>query len=141
MSASRSGSPVAPILPILSAPSGKRRKSPSSRDLFDHAYTLVDGHAVDQSLRFNDGTYAVAPAVFRCAPGLGLQAPVDARALEVLLECGGDRRLGDLVAATAEARGESVDEVRALVEPTVRQLVEKGFMVPAASERTGGQTW
>ena len=70
-----------------------------------------------------------------------MEAPVDARALEVLLESGGDRRLGELVAAIAEARGESVETIRALIDPTVRQLVERGFMVPVSNPRQGGQTW
>ena len=116
-------------------------ESDAGRDPFAHAFTLVDNHTVDQTLRFRDGKYAVAPAVFRCSPGLGLEAPVDARSLEVVLECTGEHRLGDLAAATAEARGESVDAVRALVDPTVRQLVERGFMVPVSNPRQGGQAW
>jgi methylase of polypeptide subunit release factors len=116
-------------------------ESPAARDLFDHAYTLIDRHTVDQTLRFSSGKYAVAPAIFRSRPGLGLEAPVDARALEVLLECGADRTLGVLADATAMARGESTGAVRALVEQTVRQLVERGFMIPVSNGRQGGQEW
>lgn len=110
-------------------------ESPAGRDLFGHAFKLVEGHTVDQTLTFGDGKYAVAPAIFRCVPGLGLEAPVDARALEVLLECQGDCSLGELTATTAEDRGEPVDAVRALIEPTVRQLVERGFMIPVSTSR------
>jgi methylase of polypeptide subunit release factors len=105
-------------------------ESPGGRDLFAHRYTLVDRHTIAQALRYSDGHYEVAPAIFRLVPGLGLEAPVDARALEVLLECTSDRRLGDLVKATAADRGESVEAVQSLVGETVRQLVERGFMVP-----------
>ena len=109
-------------------------ESPAGNDLFAHAFTLVDGHAIDQTLRYSKGSYAVAPAIFKCVPGLGLQAPVDARTLEVLLECKGDRSLGELVAATAADRGEPVAEWQSLVGHTVRQLVERGFMVPVARQ-------
>jgi methylase of polypeptide subunit release factors len=105
-------------------------ESPAGQDLNRHAYRLVDGHTVSQTLGFRDGKYGVAPAVFQCTPGLGLETAVDARALEVLLECGADRPLGALMQATAEARGESIETVQALAGPAVRQLVESGFMIP-----------
>ncbi|HEX8032181.1 MAG TPA: class I SAM-dependent methyltransferase [Vicinamibacterales bacterium] len=110
-------------------------ESPRGQDLFAQSFTLLNGHTVDQTLRYRDGQYAVAPAIFKCVPGLGLQAPVDARALEVLLECRGDRTLGELVAATAADRGEPVDAVRALIAPTARELVERGFMIPVSVSR------
>ena len=105
-------------------------ESPPGQDLFAHAYSLVDRHWIDQTLRYNAGQYAVAPAIFRTAPGLGLEAPIDARALEVVLECRGDRTLRELVESTAHDRGEPVPEVMALVGETVRRLVETGFLVP-----------
>lgn len=105
-------------------------ESPAGRDLFAHGYSLVERHTIDQTLRYSDGRYGVAPAIFRVVPGLGLEAPVDARALEVLLECRSDRRLDDLVEQTARDRGESVAALQALVGDTVRQLVERGFMIP-----------
>lgn len=105
-------------------------ESPRAADLYAHAYALVDKHRIDQVLGYSDGKYAVAPAIFRKSPGLGLEAPIDARALEVILECTPDQTLGDLVEVTANARGESVADVKAIVGETVRQLVEKGFMVP-----------
>jgi methylase of polypeptide subunit release factors len=110
-------------------------ESPAGRDLFAHAFMLVEGHTISQTLGYSGGQYAVAPAIFRSVPGLGLEAPVDARALEVLLECRADRVLGDLVAATARDRGEPLDQVQALVGETVRQLVERGFMVPVSGSR------
>ena len=114
-------------------------ESPAGQNLFAHAYSMIEGHTIDQALRYRDGHYAVAPAIFRLVPGLGLQAPIDARALEVLLECKGDRALGDLIKTTAEDRGEAVEAVQSLVGDTVRQLVERGFMVPAPQGRQGGQ--
>ena len=105
-------------------------ESPRAEDLYAHAYSLVDKHRIDQVLGYSDGQYAVAPAIFRKVPGLGLEAPIDARALEVVLECRPDLTLGELVEATAAARGESVADVKALVGDTVRQLVETGFLVP-----------
>lgn len=114
----------------------------AGQDLLRHAYRLVEGHTVNQRLAFRDGTYGVAPAIFQCVPGLGVESPVDARALEVLLECRADRPLGELVTATAADRGEPVEAVEALVGPAVRRLVESGFMIPIADGRqSGGQAW
>ena len=133
MSDGPTGSCSDPILRLFDA--ADFLESPRGQDLFAHAYSMVEPHTIDQILGYRDGQYAVAPAVFRSVPGLGLAAPVDARALEVLLECKGDRTLGDLVDATASDRGESVSEVRALIGDTVRQLVERGFMVPVLDGR------
>jgi len=117
-------------------------ESPAGQDLFRHAYTLVEGHTVNQALDFRDGKYGVAPAIFRCVPGIGLEAPVDARVLEVVLECRADRTLSELVTATAADRGESVEAVQALVGPAVRELVQRGFMVPVSDgKQGGGQAW
>jgi hypothetical protein len=110
-------------------------ESPRGQDLFAHAYSMVAPHTIDQTLGYSNGSYAVAPAIFRSVPGLGLAVPVEARALEVLLECKGDRLLGELVEATANDRGEPVSELRALIADTVRQLVERGFMVPVVDGR------
>ena len=125
------GSCSDPILRLFDA--ADFLESPRAQDLYAHAYSLVDKHRIDQVLGYSDGKYAVAPAIFRKSPGLGLEAPIDARALEVVLECTPEQTLGDLVEATAAARGEPVDEVKALVGETVRQLVEKGFMVPVVT--------
>jgi methylase of polypeptide subunit release factors len=110
--------------------------SERGRDLFRQAYRMADGHRVDQTLNFSDGAYSVRPAVFRCVPGMGLEARVDARALEVLLECNGERSLDDLVREAAQRRGEPVDDVKKLVEAAGRQLVERGFMIPIVDDKT-----
>jgi hypothetical protein len=105
-------------------------ESARGRDVLGHVYRFGAGHRVDQTLSFAAGSYAVGPAVFRLVPGIGLEAHVDARALDVLIACDGQRRLGDLVAEAALGRGEAVEEVGRLVEQPIRQLVERGFMVP-----------
>ena len=110
-------------------------ESDRGRHFFKAAYRLADGHRVDQTLNFADGAYLVRPAVFRCLPGMGLEARVDARALEVLLECDGERSMDDLVKEAAHRRGESVDDVKEFVEEAGRQLVERGFMIPVVDDK------
>jgi methylase of polypeptide subunit release factors len=106
--------------------------------LLRYAFKLVDGHRVDQTLSYPSGKYLVGPAVFRCVPGIGLEARIDARALEVILECDGSRALADLATETAAMRrGETDGSVRDLVEEPIRQLVERGFMIPIVDDVTG----
>jgi len=109
-------------------------ESDRGRDFFRHAYAMVDGHRVDQSLSFADGAYRIRPAVYRCLPGMGLEAHIDARALEVLLGCDGKHELHSLITEAARRRGESVGDVKKLVEHAGRQLVERGFMVPVIDD-------
>jgi methylase of polypeptide subunit release factors len=110
---------------------------PHAAELLCHAFALVDGHRLDQTLDYVRGTYAVGPAIFRFRPGLGLEARIDARALEVLLECDGRRTLGALVADVAARRGDDEAAVATLVEKTARLLVESGFMVPITDGKKG----
>ncbi len=105
--------------------------------IFQHAYAPLDGHRIDQTLRFSGGAYVVGPAVYRRVPGIGLEAHVDAGALEVLLECDGRRILEEVTAETARRRGETADEVRKLVEDPVRQLIERGFLLPSVHDSEG----
>jgi hypothetical protein len=105
-------------------------ESRKCHELLQHAFKFVDGHRVDQTLAYPAGKYVAGPAIFRCLPGLGLEARVDPAALEVLLECDGRRVLGDLVAETAERRHQPATAVANLIEEPVRQLVERGFMIP-----------
>ena len=46
------------------------------------------------------------------------------------------RALDDLVKEAAHRRGESVDDVKKLVEAAGRQLVERGFMIPIVDDKT-----
>jgi methylase of polypeptide subunit release factors len=107
------------------------------RDLFNYAFTLVDGHRVDQTLAYPSDKYVIGPAVYRHIAGIGLEARIDPRVLEVLLECNGRGTLEALVNETAARRGEPADAVAALVEEPVRQLVERGFIIPIVDGPTG----
>jgi hypothetical protein len=112
-------------------------ESSPGRDLLRHVFRVVEGHRVDQSLVHRDGAYVVGPAIFRCVPGIGLEARVDARVLDVVLECDGRRPLGELVAASAlrRADGDADGSFEGFVEAQVRHLVERGFTVPVTENR------
>jgi methylase of polypeptide subunit release factors len=110
-------------------------ESVNDRQLLTYAFKLVDGHRVDQTLAYPSEKYVVGPAIYRHLAGIGVEAQIDPRALEVLLECDGQRTLGALASETAERRGETVDAVAELVESPVRQLVERGFIIPIVEGR------
>jgi len=98
--------------------------------LLRQTFKLVDGHRIDQTLTYPAGKYVVGPAVFRSYPGIGIETHVDARALEILLECDGRRSLDDLATDAANRMGEPKAVIAELVEEPVRKLVEHGFMIP-----------
>ena len=110
-------------------------ESDAGLKLCQHSYGFVDGHRVDQTLSYPAGGYVIGPAVFRFVPGIGIEASVDARALDVLLDCDLHRSLGDLVTEAVKRRAEPENDVKELVEAAVRDLVEKGFLVPVIHDR------
>lgn len=113
-------------------------ESRSGEALLQQAFKLVDGHRVDQTLSYPAGSCTVGPAIFRFVPSIGVEARIDARAVEVLLECDAERPLGKLASEAASRRGESETVTNELVEAAARQLVERGFMSQSSMTDTGG---
>jgi methyltransferase family protein len=100
-------------------------------ELLDRAYTLVDGHRVEQTLRFHAGAYAAEPAVMRIAPGMGLAPRFDSRMVDILFACDGRRTLREAIEDLVARHDGSARDVAAIVASTMRRLVATGFAVPA----------
>jgi methylase of polypeptide subunit release factors len=98
--------------------------------LLDRSFTLVEGHSLQQLLRFRDGAYTAEDAVILLDDGLGLRNRVPAQALHVVLRMDGSRPLRDLVLETAQETGLEVEALAAGTVECVGELFELGFLEP-----------
>lgn len=98
--------------------------------LLDRSFALVDGHGLQQLLRFRDGAYTAEDAVIVLDDGLGLANRVPAQALHVVLRMDGSRPLRDLVLETAQETGLEVEALAASTAECVGELFALGFLEP-----------
>jgi hypothetical protein len=98
--------------------------------LLDLSFALVDGHGLQQLLRFRDGAYTAEDAMILLDDGLGLANRVPAQALHVVLRIDGSRPLRDLVFETAQETGLEAEALATSTVECVRELFELGFLEP-----------
>ncbi|HEV2034741.1 MAG TPA: class I SAM-dependent methyltransferase [Candidatus Dormibacteraeota bacterium] len=107
------------------------RSLPGEAAVLEEVLTLAEGHVLDQRLTFRDGGYVVQPSRMRMPQGIGLEGQVEPNLVQVLLQCDGQRRLGELVGEAAATLGTNEAELRISCLRTFRQLIELGFVVPS----------
>jgi methylase of polypeptide subunit release factors len=83
-------------------------------------YRLVDGHRLDQSLRYEQGDYTAAGVQMSVGDSVGLVAPIAATVLPLLFALDPERPLHDAVADTGTDPAEAAR--------TIRQLHKLGFV-------------
>jgi hypothetical protein len=93
---------------------------------------------LDQRRRWSsEGGWALEESWLRLADGLRYSGSIDAELTALLAGCDGATRLGDLIHALATSIGARPEELAPQVLPVLRQLVERGYLVPPAGERSG----
>ena len=103
--------------------------------LLDLSFAPIDGHRLQQVLRFGDGAYTAEDAVILLDDGLGLRNRVPPQALHVLLRMDGSRSLRDLVLETSEETGLDVEALAASAVECVSELFELGFLEGGPTRR------
>jgi methylase of polypeptide subunit release factors len=110
----RAGAHLLRLFAAVDAPLG------DAADLLGRRFRLVEGHRLDQSLRYARDTYELGTVRMSLDDGVGLVADVDASALPVLFALDPARSLGETIAEAKVDRDEAI--------PTVRRLYELGFL-------------
>ena len=95
--------------------SGEDRVRAGARGLLAESLAPVEGLRVAQTLTRREGRWGRFPAVLAIRPGLGVQARVDARVLDLVFALDGRRPVTDVVGDDAELRDLAVAELPGLV--------------------------
>ena len=104
------------------------------RDLAYERLVLVDDHVLEQALHLENGAFGVQAAAIRLTEGLGFQATIDVYTAHLVAGLDGGRTVREALAETAAALGPdgmSADEMAGAALPTLRRMVELGFLVSA----------
>jgi hypothetical protein len=108
-----------------------RLDAAANGDLLGERLRLADDHRLDQSVVLHDRGGSVQRAVLRLDGGFNFEVDLSRDAFQLLSQLDG-RTLGEVLADLA-AKLEDTDEaqLRAEALPTIKGLLELGFLVPA----------
>lgn len=99
--------------------------------LLSSAWSLVDGHRLDQCTVYTDGAY-VGRGRMSMQPDTGVHASIDPAVLPVLVACDGRKSFGEIIEGTPAPPGLDRAGFHALCLTTVRDLISRGLLLRAS---------
>jgi methylase of polypeptide subunit release factors len=99
------------------------------RALLEQRFTLTADHQLRQTLRLEDGTWAVQQAELSQTRGLSYSGEVDRMVCAVLAQCDGQRTLGQIAAMLAGSLHADPEVVAGAVLGLAKNLLHNGFLV------------
>jgi methylase of polypeptide subunit release factors len=92
---------------------------------------VAEGARLDHVCEWDDGAWRIRSARIRLALGLQYDGNIDLRLAGMVALCDGQHTLGEILGKTATALGEDLDRIAPNCVALMRQLIERGFVVPA----------
>jgi len=103
---------------------------PDEEALLEQRLVLSPGVAWQQRLRPSAERWEMAESTLLLERGLGYSGNVDPYVASLLLQCDGQRRLGDLIAELAQSLDQEPSRLAPACLEVVRRLIERGFLAP-----------
>ena len=104
------------------------------RRLMEETFRLSPDLRLQQQCEWAEGGWRIQSAQVRLERGLRYSGNVDRNALALLARCDGQRTLGQVVAELAASVGAEVERIAPQSVALVRQLVERGYLLPAGDD-------
>ncbi len=92
---------------------------------------VAEGARLDHVCEWGDASWRIRSAKIRLAQGLQYEGNIDLRLAGMVALCDGRHTLGEILAKTAETLGEDVERITPNCLALMRQLIERGFLIPA----------
>ncbi len=92
---------------------------------------VAEGARLDHVCEWEDASWRIRSAKIRLAQGLQYEGNIDLRLAGMVALCDGAHTLGEVIAKTAAALGENLDRITPNCLALMRQLIERGFVIPA----------
>ncbi len=93
---------------------------------------VAEGARLDHVCEWEDASWRIRSAKIRLAQGLQYEGNIDLRLAGMVALCDGTRTLGEVLEKTATALGEDLRRITPNCLALMRQLIERGFVLPAA---------
>jgi methylase of polypeptide subunit release factors len=91
---------------------------------------VADGARLDHVCEWEDGSWRIRSAKIRLALGLQYEGNIDLRLAGMVALCDGKHTLREVLERTAQALGENLDRMTPNSLALMRQLIERGFLIP-----------
>jgi len=93
--------------------------------------TMAEGARLDHVCEWEDGSWRIRSAKIRLERGLRYDGNIDLRLAGMVALCDGKHTLGEILERTARQLGEDLERITPNCVALMRQLIERGFVVPA----------
>jgi len=87
---------------------------------------------LDETCEWSEKGWRVSAARIRLARGITYSSPIDLRLAGLVARCDGQRPIRDLLVELAAATNSDLDKITPNCLSLLRQLIERGFLLPAA---------
>jgi methylase of polypeptide subunit release factors len=92
---------------------------------------VAEGARLDHVCEWEDGSWRIRSAKIRLERGLRYDGNIDLRLAGMVALCDGKHTLGEILERTARQLGEDLERITPNCVALMRQLIERGFVVPA----------
>jgi methylase of polypeptide subunit release factors len=93
---------------------------------------VADGARLDHVCEWEDASWRIRSAKIRLAQGLQYEGNIDLRLAGMVALCDGHHTLAEVIARTAKTLGADLAQITPNCLALMRQLIERGFLIPAA---------
>ena len=100
------------------------------RALLAAKFRVAESVRLDHVSKWEDGSWRVRTAKIRLAQGLQYKSDIDLRLVGMVARCDGLHTLGEVLEQAAQALGEDLGRITPNCVALMRELVERGFLVP-----------
>lgn len=104
----------------------------NDEDMMREKFRVSPDLRLDQVCVPDAGRWRVGAAQFHLLRGLEFKGNIDAHVAGLVARCDGTRELGELIRDAAQSLGADPAKVAAAFLTVIRQLIERGFILPAA---------
>ena len=104
--------------------------APDNAALLGARFRVAQSVRLDQVCGWGDGSWRILSAKIRLAQGLQYESDIDLRLAGMVALCDGQRTLGEVLEKAAQALGEDLERFAPNCLALMRELVERGFLLP-----------
>ncbi len=105
--------------------------APDNAALLGAKFRVAQSVRLDHVCEWGDASWRIRSAKIRMAQGLPYESDIDLRLAGMVALCDGQRTIGEILEKAAKALGEDLERFTPNCLALMRELIERGFLLPA----------